>query len=181
MFEALKEFYSFISFVDLIYLILTILSLIKCYSKGFVLSILAMAKWLFAYILTLIIFPRVKPYIKDVIDNEYVLDVSLGISIFIIVIFLVLQINKGISRAIKYTGLGSLDAIFGFFFGFIRSYIIAVCIFSAAHIVYNYDKWPINTDKSLIFPYLVKGSNYLIKEFPNEKTYQDSKEKIEEL
>ena len=68
MFEALKEFYSFISFVDLIYLILTILSLIKCYSKGFVLSILAMAKWLFAYILTLIIFPRVKPYIKDVID-----------------------------------------------------------------------------------------------------------------
>ena len=181
MFEALKEFYSFISFVDLIYLILTILSLIKCYSKGFVLSILAMAKWLFAYILTLIIFPRVKPYIKDVIDNEYVLDVSLGISIFIIVIFLVLQINKGISRAIKYTGLGSLDAIFGFFFGFIRSYIIAVCIFSAAHIVYNYDKWPINTDKSLIFPYLVKGSNYLIKEFPDEKTYQDSKEKIEEL
>ena len=181
MFEALKEFYSFISFVDLIYLILTILSLIKCYSKGFVLSILAMAKWLFAYILTLIIFPRVKPYVKDVIDNEYVLDVSLGISIFIIVIFLVLQINKGISRAIKYTGLGSLDAIFGFFFGFIRSYIIAVCIFSAAHIVYNYDKWPINTDKSLIFPYLVKGSNYLIKEFPNEKTYQDSKEKIEEL
>ena len=139
MFEALKEFYSFISFVDLIYLILTILSLIKCYSKGFVLSILAMAKWLFAYILTLIIFPRVKPYIKDVIDNEYVLDVSLGISIFIIVIFLVLQINKGISRAIKYTGLGSLDAIFGFFFGFIRSYIIAVCIFSEAHIVYNYD------------------------------------------
>jgi len=28
---------------------------------------------------------------------------------------------------------------------------------------------------------LQKGSNYLIKEFPNEKTYQDSKEKIEEL
>ena len=28
---------------------------------------------------------------------------------------------------------------------------------------------------------LEKGSNYLMKEFPNEKTYQDSKEKIEEL
>ena len=28
---------------------------------------------------------------------------------------------------------------------------------------------------------LEKGSNYLIKEFPNEKTYQDSKEKIQEL
>tara|TARA_B100000579_G_scaffold427404_1_gene435966 strand:- start:997 stop:1542 length:546 start_codon:yes stop_codon:yes gene_type:complete len=181
MFGSLKELFNSISFIDLIYLIITILSLIKCYRKGFILSILAMAKWLLAYIITLIIFPRVKPYVKDIIDNEYVLDVSLGIIIFIIVIFLVLLINKGISRAIRYTGLGSLDTIFGFFFGFIRSYIISVCVFSAIHIVYNSDKWPINLDKSYTFPYLEKGSNYLLKEFPNEKTYQQSKEKIEEL
>ena len=140
-----------------------------------------MAKWLLAYIITLIIFPRVKPYLKDVIDNEYVLDVSLGVAIFIIVIFLVLMVNKGISRAIKYSGIGSLDTVFGFFFGFIRGYIICVCIFSGVHIVYNYEKWPINFNKSYIFPYIKKGSNYLLKELPNEKTYQDSKEKIEEL
>ena len=181
MIEILKEFYDSTSIIDLIYIILTILSLIKCYSKGFVLSILAMGKWLLAYIITLIIFPKLKPFVKDIIDNEYVLDVGLGVIIFIVVIFLVLLINKGISKAVSYSGLGSLDAIFGFFFGFVRSYIISVCIFSAVHIVYNYDKWPINLDKSYIFPYLEKGSNYLLKEFPNEKTYQDSKEKIEEL
>ena len=163
------------------YLIITILSLIKCYRKGFILSILAMAKWLFAYIITLIIFPRAKPYVKDIIDNEYILDIILGTTIFIIVIFLVLLINKGISKAVKYTGLGSLDTIFGFFFGFVRSYIIAVCIFSGIHIVYNHHKWPINHSKSYIFPYLKKGSNYLLKEFPDEKKYQDSKQKIEEL
>ena len=163
------------------YLIITILSLIKCYRKGFILSILAMAKWLFAYIITLIIFPRAKPYVKDIIDNEYILDIILGTTIFIIVIFLVLLINKGISKAVRYTGLGSLDTIFGFFFGFVRSYIIAVCIFSGIHIVYNHDKWPINHSKSYIFPYLKKGSNYLLKEFPDEKKYQGSKQKIEEL
>ena len=179
--EILKEFYNSISVLDLVYLIITILSLIKCYIKGFVLSILAMAKWLLAYVLTLIIFPRIKPYVKDIIDNEYILDIALGISIFIIVIFFILLINKGISKAVKYTGLGNLDTIFGFFFGFVRSYIIAVCIFSAVHIVYNHDKWPINHNKSYIFPYLKKGSNYLLKEFPDEKKYQDSKQKIEEL
>tara|TARA_A100001234_G_scaffold220164_1_gene232530 strand:- start:985 stop:1527 length:543 start_codon:yes stop_codon:yes gene_type:complete len=179
--EFLKEFYNSISILDLMYLIITILSLIKCYRKGFILSILAMAKWLFAYIITLIIFPRAKPYVKDIIDNEYILDIILGTSIFIIVIFLVLLINKGISKAVRYTGLGSLDTIFGFFFGFVRSYIIAVCIFSGIHIVYNHDKWPINHSKSYIFPYLKKGSNYLLKEFPDEKKYQDSKQKIEEL
>ena len=179
--EILKEFYNSISVLDLVYLIITILSLVKCYIKGFVLSVLAKAKWVLAYVLTLIIFPRIKPYVKDIIDNEYILDIALGISIFIIVIFFILLINKGISKAVKYTGLGNLDTIFGFFFGFVRSYIIAVCIFSAVHIVYNHDKWPINHNKSYIFPYLKKGSNYLLKEFPDEKTYQDSKEKIKEL
>ena len=175
------DFYNSTSFIDLLYIIITIFSLAKCYKKGFVLSVLSMAKWLLAYVITLMIFPKLKPYLKDVIDNEYVLDVGLGVAIFIVVIFLVLMINKGISRAIKYTGIGSLDTVFGFFFGFIRAYIVSICIFSVVHIVYNYDKWPINLDKSYIFPYLEKGSNYLLKEFPNEKTYQDSKEKIEDL
>ena len=181
MLKAFAEIYNATSIIDLFYLIITILSLIKCYKKGFVLSILSMAKWLMAYVITLIIFPRVKPYLKDVIDNEYVLDVVLSITIFVIVIFLVLLVNKGLSRTVKYTGLGNLDTMFGFFFGFIRAYIISICIFSGIHIVYNYDKWPINIDKSYTFPYLEKGSNYLLREFPDEKTYQDSKEKIEEF
>ena len=121
MTDSLKEFYNLISIIDLIYLIITILSLIKCYSKGFILSVLSMAKWLLAYVITLIIFPRVKPYVKNIIDNEYVLDVVLGVAIFIIVIFLVLMINKGLSKAVKYTGIGSLDSVFGFFFGFFRA------------------------------------------------------------
>ena len=181
MLEALTDFYDASSIIDLIYLIITILSLIKCYKKGFVLSILSMMKWILAYIITLIIFPRIKPFLKDIIDNEYILDIGLGITIFVVVIFLVLMVNKGISKAVRYTGIGSLDTLFGFFFGFLRAYIISVCIFSGIHIVYNYDKWPINVDKSYTFPYLEKGSNYLLKEFPDEKTYQDSKEKIEEL
>jgi len=181
MLEIFKDFYETVSIFDLIYLIITIFSLISCYRKGFVLSILSMAKWLLAYVITLILFPKVKPYLKGIIDNEYVLDVGLGITIFIVVIFLVLLVNKGISKAVRYTGIGGLDTTFGFFFGFIKAYIISVCIFSGFHIVYNYDKWPINKDQSYVFPYLKKGSNYLIKEFPNEKTYQDSKEKIQEL
>ena len=179
--NIITSFYEAASTIDLIYLIITIFSLIKCYKKGFILSILSMAKWFLAYILTLIIFPKIKPYFKNIIDNEYVLDVGLGITIFIVVLFIVLMINKGISKAVSYTGIGSLDTIFGFFFGFVRAYIISICIFSGVHIVYNYDKWPINFNKSYIFPYLEKGSNYLLKEFPNEKTYQNSKEKIEEL
>jgi len=181
MIDALKNFYEAISFIDLIYLIITILSVVKCYRKGFILSILAASKWLLAYVITLVLFSRIKPYFKNIIDSEYVLDISLAIIIFVLVVFVILMVNKGISKAIKFVGLGRLDSIFGLFFGFIRSYVICVCLFSAVDIVYNYNKWPINVDKSYTFPYLEKGSNYLVKEFPNEETYQDSKDKIEDL
>jgi membrane protein required for colicin V production len=181
MFDALTNFYEAISIIDLIFLIITILSVMKCYNKGFILSLLSASKWLLAYIITIILFPKIKPYFKNIIDNEYVLDVTLGVAIFVLVIFVILIVNKGISRTVKFIGLGKLDSIFGLFFGFIRSYVICVCLFSAIDIVYNYSKWPINTDKSYSFPYIEKGSIYLIKVFPNEKKYQNSKEKIEEL
>ena len=166
---------------DIIYLIITILSLIKCYKKGFVLSLLSASKWLLAYVITLFLFPKSKPYVEDFIDNEYVLDISLGVCLFIIVIFIILLINKGISRAVTYTGIGGLDKIFGFFFGFIRGYVISVCIFATVDIIYNSDKWPIDLTNSFTFELVEKGSNYLIKEFPDKKEYEDAKETVQEL
>ena len=179
--EELLKIFNNISSFDLIYIFFTLLSLIKCYRKGFVLSILAASKWLLAYVLTLIVFPRVKHLVEGIIDSEYVLDIILGVGIFVIIIFLILMINKGIGKAVTYSGLGTLDKVFGFFFGFLRSYVICVCIFSTISIIYNYQKWPIETEKSFTFSYVEKGSNYLIKEFPNEENYNDAKEKVQEL
>ena len=181
MVDSLLDFYKSISGFDLIYLIITVWSLIKCSSKGFVLSILSASKWLLAYVVTLILFPKIKPYVKDVIDNQYVLDLILGVGIFVVVIFLILIINKGISKTVKYSGIGKVDTVFGFFFGFIRSYIVCVCIFATINIFYNHKNWPINTSKSFTFSYVKKGSNYLIKEFPNEKEYEDAKSKVQDI
>ena len=181
MFEYLKDFYENIVAFDLIYLIITLLSLIKCSRKGFVLSILEAAKWLLAYVVTLILFPKIKPYVDGTIENEYILDIILGIGIFIIVIFVILMINKSISKAVKFSGLGKLDTVFGFFFGFLRGYVICICIFSTISIFYNYNKWPINTKSSWSFSYVEKGSNYLLREFPDEKKYRETKEKIKDI
>ena len=89
MFEFLKDFYENIVVFDIIYLIITLLSLVKCLRKGFVLSLLEAAKWLLAYVITLILFPRIKPFVDGIIDNEYVLDIVLGVGLFIVVIFFV--------------------------------------------------------------------------------------------
>tara|TARA_B100001115_G_C15774010_1_gene380093 strand:+ start:167 stop:709 length:543 start_codon:yes stop_codon:yes gene_type:complete len=179
--EDILGFFKQIVLFDIIYLIITILSLIKCYKKGFVLSLLSASKWLLAYVITLFLFPKSKPYVEDFIDNEYVLDISLGVCLFIIVIFIILLINKGISRAVTYTGIGGLDKIFGFFFGFVRGYVISVCVFATIDIIYNSERWTIDLDNSFSFELVEKGSNYLIKEFPNKKEYENAKEKVQEL
>ena len=88
--DFVVDFYKTTNVLDIVYLVITIITLVGCYKRGFVLSILSMAKWFLAYIITLIIFPRVKPYLKGIIDNEYVLDVVLGVTIFVIIIFLIL-------------------------------------------------------------------------------------------
>ena len=179
--EDFLKIFEKISTFDLIYIFFTVLSLIKCSRKGFILSLLAASKWLMAYVLTLVAFPKLKPFVDGIIDNEYVLDVVLGVGIFVLIIFVILMINKGIGKAVTYSGLGTLDKIFGFFFGFLRSYIICVCIFSTITIVYNHEKWPLNLNKSFTFSIVEKGSNYLIKEFPNQENYNDAKEKVQEI
>jgi len=181
MVDSLLDFYKSISGFDLIYLIITVWSLIRCSSKGFVLSILSASKWLLAYVVALILFPKIKPYVKDVIENQYILDLVLGIGLFIVVIFVILIINKGISKTVKYSGIGKVDTVFGFFFGFVRAYIVCVCVFATINIFYNYKTWPLNISKSFTFSYVQKGSNYLIKEFPNEKEYKDAKDKVQEI
>ena len=181
MIENIQDIFGDLYTFDIIYLVFTLLSLIKCLKKGFVLSILSASKWLLAYVITLFLFPKVKPYLKNVIDSEYVLDLVVGISLYIIIIFLILLINKGINRAITYSVLGNLDRIFGFFFGFIRAYIILVCIYTTINIVYNHKKWPIKLDDAFTYAWVEKGSNYLIKEFPDKKDYEKTKEKVQDI
>ena len=179
--EKIIDLFEKVPSFDLIYIIITILTLIKCTKRGFVLSILSAARWLLAYVITLFLFPKIKPYVKGTISNEYVLDILLGLSLFVFVIFIILMINKGISKAVTYSGMGTLDKIFGFFFGFLKGYVIAVCVFATINIVYNHKNWPLDLKKSFSFPWVEKGNNYLIKEFPNEKQYKDAKEKVQEL
>ena len=61
MIENIQDLLEKVTLFDYIYLVLTALLMIRGAIKGFVLSILSAAKWVLAYILTIYIFPKVKP------------------------------------------------------------------------------------------------------------------------
>ena len=181
MIEIIQDFLIQITLFDYIFFILTIYFVHQGSKNGFVLSLLSTAKWVLAYILTIYFFPLVKPYFEGLLDSEYVLDISIGVILFILIIFVILLINKAISKVITYSGLGTVDKVFGFFFGIAKSYVLIVCLYTAFDVIYDSKKWPIDLKDSLTFPWVEKGSIYLIKVFPNQKQYEDAKEKVQDV
>ena len=62
------------------------------------------------------------------------------------------ELGKSLGKLFSYTGLGSVDKIFGFFFGIFKGYIFVICVFSIVNWFYSYEKWDINLNKAYFFP-----------------------------
>ena len=171
-----------ISIFDLIVFLITIYSIAQCAAKGFTLSLLSFSKWLIALVITIILVPKLNPWVQDFIESKFIADIGLGIFIFIISLFIIINIGKAFSSAITWSGLGSVDKMFGIFFGIFKGYVISVCIFSLVSWFYPYQEWPFETEGTYSFEVIYKGSKFLIDEFPKSKDYyKETEEKIENI
>ena len=171
-----------ISAFDLIVVLIIIYSMAQCAAKGFALSLLSFSKWLIALVITIVLVPNFSPWVEDYIESKFVADIGLGIFIFIVALFVVINIGKAIGSAVTWAGLGLVDKIFGLIFGIFKGYVICVCIFSLSNWFYPHEKWPIATKDAYSFSMVFSGSNFLIKEFPNSKDYlDDTTNKIEDI
>ena len=108
-------------------------------------------------------------------------NIGLGIAIFIFTLFITILIGKSLSRAVTWTGVGSIDKTFGFLFGFFKGYIVSVILFSIFNWFYPYQNWGISAEDAISFNLINKGSEILIDEFPSSKDFIDTKEKIEKI
>ena len=171
-----------VSAFDLIVFLITVYSMAQCAAKGFMRSLVSFSKWLFALIITIVLVPKLNPWVQDFIESKFIADIGLGIFVYIISLFIIINIEKAISRAVTWSGLGSVDKTFGLIFGIFKGYIICVCIFSLSSWFYPHQKWPIETKNTYSFKIIYKGSEFLIEEFPNSKDYyQETEEKMEKI
>ena len=179
---------SFIDFIkndillfDIIFAIIVLYNTIKCLSLGFSLSFLASLKWIVSTIVTIILVPKLQPWVSDYVESEFINNVGIGVVVFIFTLFVSIVLGKSIGRTVKWTGLGSVDKSFGILFGLFKGYVVAVCLFSLLNWFYSYEKWGISTSSSLSFSVVKKGSDLLIDEFPNYKDIINTKEEIENI
>ena len=180
--NAIEFIQNSISVFDLIVVLITIYSMARCAAKGFAISLLSFSKWLFALVITIILVPKFNPWIQNYIESKFIADIGLGIFIFIISLFIIINISKAISSAITWSGLGAVDKTFGLIFGVFKGYVICVCIFTLLNWFYPHKEWPIETESTYSFQIIYNGSKFLVKEFPNsEDYYKKSEELIEKI
>ena len=171
-----------ISGFDFIVFLILVYSMAQCTSKGFTLSLLSFSKWVLALIITIILVPKLSPWVQDYIESNFIADIGLGIFIYIISLFIIINISKAVSSAVTWSGLGVVDKTFGLIFGIFKGYVICVCVFSLFNWFYPHQKWPIKTEDTYSFEMIYKGSNFLIEEFPKSKDYyEDTEKKIEKI
>jgi membrane protein required for colicin V production len=154
----------------------------QCAAKGFMRSLLSFSKWLLALIITIVLVPKLNPWLQGFVESKFVADIGLGIFIYIISIFLIISTGRAINKAVTWSGLGSVDKTFGLVFGIFKGYVICVCFFSLLNWFYPHQKWPIKTEGTYSFQIIYKGSEFLIEEFPNSKDYyEETEKKIEKI
>ena len=181
MSDFLRDLINLINLFDIFILIILIYNVFQCFFKGFSLSLISFMKWVLTTIITIILVPKLQPIVSDYIQSEFINNVGLGAAIFILTLFIIILIGKTLSKAVTWTGVGSIDKGFGFIFGFFKGYIVSVCLFSIFNWFYPYQNWGISIDEAISFNLINKGSKILIDEFPSSEDFIDTKEKIEKI
>ena len=172
---------SAINLFDIFFIIILIYFVMQCFLKGFSLSLISFTKWILSTVITIILVPKFQPIVSEYIQSEFINNIGLGASIFIFTLFITIIIGKTLSRAVTWTGVGSIDKGFGFLFGFFKGYVVSVCLFSILNWFYPYQNWGISAEDAVSFNLISKGSEILIEEFPSSEDFIDTKEKIEKI
>ena len=181
MIDFLKNFIDNINLLDIFFIIILIYNVFQCFLKGFSLSLISFMKWILSVVVTIILVPKLQPVVSEYIQSEFINSIGLGIAIFIFTLFITILIGKTLSKAITWTGVGSIDKVFGFLFGFFKGYVVCICLFSILNWFYPYQNWGISAENAISFNLISKGSEILIEEFPSNKDLIDTKEKIEKI
>ena len=176
-FKILKN----INIFDIIFIVLMVYFIIQCFLKGFSLSFISFMKWVFSLVVTIILVPKLQPFVNEYIESEFINNFGIGITVFICTIFLTILAGKSLSRTMTWTGAGSIDKTFGLLFGVFKGYVVSICLFSLFNWFYPYQNWGISAEDAISFNMVKKGSEILVEEFPSSEDFIDTKDKIEKI
>ena len=176
MIENFHFFFKYFSALDLIFLFFLLFNALVSFKSGFVISLASFLKWVFAIISVKINLPILTPYTKDLINSNFVHDLIFASIIFILSVFLIILVFKGIKKTISWSGLGAVDKFFGLIFGLLKGYVYFISIFGLFNFIHPYTKWNKNLNEGKFFEIIITGNQFLIENLSKRYEYIDKSE-----
>ena len=118
--NTLEYFTKSVNTLDIFFIIILIYSVVQCFLKGFSLSLISFMKWVLSTIITIVLVPKLQPIVSEYIQSEFINNIGAGIVIFISTLFITIFIGKTLSKAVTWTGVGSIDKGFGILCGSLK-------------------------------------------------------------
>ena len=83
-----KDLLGNIGWFDGFFMFIIIYSTVQCSVKGFTFSFISFMKWILALILTIILVPKLQPWVSEYIDSPFINDIGLSIVVYVLCLFL---------------------------------------------------------------------------------------------
>lgn len=115
--------------VDIGVVAVLLISALFAFARGFVRELLSVVGWVGAIFAAIYGLPYVRPYARDIIENEFLADISAGVFVFLVVLLLLTLITGAVAERVKESSLNALDRSLGFLFGLARGAVVVVLAF----------------------------------------------------
>lgn len=112
--------------LDFIVLAVMLISALLAMVRGLTREVLSIASWVAAAVAALYFFPRFQDTVREMLQPNWLADISLALGIFLITLIIVSFITMRISDFILDSRVGALDRTLGFMFGLARGLLLVV-------------------------------------------------------
>ena len=90
MSDFFNFFFETLNLFDIFFLIIMIYYIIQCFSKGFSLSFISFLKWVVSVIITIIITPKLHPWVSEYVESDLSIFGLELLFVFIVSLYLII-------------------------------------------------------------------------------------------
>jgi membrane protein required for colicin V production len=115
--------------IDLAVLAVILLSGLLALIRGFVREVVALATWSGAGVVTVYLYPVLRPWMHEHIKSSLMADIATGLALFCVALAIFIPLGHLLSSLVRGRTLTAVDRSLGFVFGLARGFLVVCLLF----------------------------------------------------
>jgi len=118
-----------LNIVDIVVLVIVAATAILALVHGFVREVLGTGSWIGAAIVTILLLPRLQPWVNSILESELASYLVAGGGIFLVTLVILWTITHILSTKVQASAIGALDRTLGFIVGMVKGAFYVTLLF----------------------------------------------------